>query len=403
VFKIIKLKINKFKIFKLIYYIIYLKGIHNINSQTIAIDTSNHTPRFLLLNQNQTQTNQNGQDGYYDDLRYNNEDVLSSPFKQQQPTYSPLIRRDDPTIPLYATLKPKSIMQNNQRQFSNIYQPYSTINRNNGIQNTPPLPMPRKSNNYQLNVGLIGLPLPPPPPPPPSQQPPIKPKRTFEYAIGPVSRDLHSESGTFLISGEDSLTIPMNYDQQYDMEHLYTTTNNNRIENILINKSQSYSINNHGSTTSLDEEDLDLNDLKDFEDVTFDNLRKPNENKQKINNSSLSSLTAEMGNQKKTQKKLEDEKKIYKQKLEVLEYKENTDKNITNSSDQSLLLKSSGSSFENTINNTNIKNKENEIENSMDTDNSNPINSKLDEVIKEKEQTNNDDIKNPKIYEETEI
>jgi len=261
--------------------------------------------------------------------------------------------------------------------------------------------MPRKSNNYQLNVGLIGLPLPPPPPPPPSQQPPIKPKRTFEYAIGPVSRDLHSESGTFLISGEDSLTIPMNYDQQYDMEHLYTSTNNNRLENILINKTQSYSINNHGSTTSLDEEDLDLNDLKDFEDVTFDNLRKPNENSQKFNNASLSSLTAVIGSQKKTQKKLEDEKNTYKQKFEVLEYKENIDTNVTNSSEQSLLLKSSGSSFENTINNTNIKNKEHVSGNSMDNDNSNAINSKLDEVIKEK--TNNDDIKNPKIYEETEI
>jgi len=65
-----------------------------------------------------------------------------------------------------------------------------------------------------------------------------------------------------------------------------------------------------------------------------------------------------------------------------------------------LLLKSSGS-FENTINNTNIKNKEHVSGNSMDNDNSNAINSKLDEVIKEK--TNNDDIKNPKIYEETEI
>ena len=39
----------------------------------------------------------------------------------------------------------------------------------------------------------------------------------------------------------------------------------------------------------------------------------------------------------------------------------------------------------------------------MDNDNSNAINSKLDEVIKEKEKTNNDDKRNPKIYEETEI
>ena len=67
-----------------------------------------------------------------------------------------------------------------------------------------------------------------------------------------------------------------------------------------------------------------------------------------------------------------------------------------------MLLKSSGS-FENTINNTNIKNKEHESGNSMDNDNSNAINSKLDEVIKEKEKTNNDDKRNPKIYEETEI
>jgi hypothetical protein len=63
--------------------------------------------------------------------------------------------------------------------------------------------------------------LPPPPPPPP----PLKPKRTFEY------------------------TQP-------------ATTTTTKIIN---------------SSTTLDEEDLDLNDLKDFEDVTFDNLRKPAE------------------------------------------------------------------------------------------------------------------------------
>ena len=370
-----------------------------MNSQTIAIDTSNHTPRFHLLNQN-------SHDCYYDDLRYNEDylnqnqpNSLSSPFKQHQ-SYSPIVRRDDPTIPLYATLKPKSILNNHQRQFSNNYKPFSMIHRNNVIQNTPPLPMPRKSNNHQIDGCLQGLPLPPPPPPPPPiHQPPIKPKRTFEYVIGNTSRDhqnnLHSESGTFLISSEDYKTVPLNY----DTDQLLNMNYNNKI---LKYKTQNYSKSNQGSTTSLDEEDLDLNDLKDFEDVTFDNLRKPNEHLHKKKNACLSFSTAEFSNHTKKEPRFENESILYEQKLDCVDYKDELDTNNTNS-EQSLLLKSSGSSSDDTINmSNNNKNKENNVPKSQFGENSKKS-SKFNKEIKETEEINEKNATNFKIYEETEI
>jgi hypothetical protein len=268
------------------------------------------------------------------------------------------------------------------------------VHRNNGIQNTPPLPMPRKSNNHQIDGCLQGLPLPPPPPPPPPiQQPPLKPKRTFEYVIGNTSRDhhnnLHSESGTFLINSDDYKTVPLNYgtDQLSNMNY------NNKI---IKYKTQNYSKSNQGSTTSLDEEDLDLNDLKDFEDVTFDNLRKPNEQIHKKNNGCLSFSTAEMSNHTKN------ESILYEKKLDRLDYKDELDTNNTNS-EQSLLLKSSGSSSENTINmSNNNNNKEIDVAKLKFGENS-KINSKFNKEIKETEEINEKNPTNFKIYEETEI
>ena len=287
---------------------------NNPNNQAIAIDTSNQTPRYHLLNMQQQQ--QNGIESYYDDLRYNNDEnlhlapnnlaIYSSPYKQQ---YSPINRRDDPTVPLYATLKPKlqqhqHNLRQHQQQYSNYasstYLPYSTIQRAPHSNNTPPLPLPR--NGKVLNQQH----LPPPPPPPP-----LKPKRTFEYVIGSASRDLHSESGAFLLASDD-------YDQANELlvcaphDSNYLTNKSRSKQNVKIEQ---------GSTTSLDEEDLDLNDLKDFEDVTFDNLRKPGEqsrqNSHKMNNQS---------------------KRIQQQRLMT-----NDDLNNINNtnSEQSLLLKSS--------------------------------------------------------------
>ena len=69
-----------------------------------------------------------------------------------------------------------------------------------------------------------GFPAPPPPP--------LKPKRTFEYSQTIMTDNINQQG-----------------------------------------RKQS------NSSTTLDDEDLDLNDLKDFEDVTFDNLRKPTEQK----------------------------------------------------------------------------------------------------------------------------
>ena len=101
-----------------------------------------------------------------------------------------------------------------------------------------------------------------------------------------------------------------------------------------------------GSTTSLDEEDLDLNDLKDFEDVTFDNLSKPNE---QVNPKRVVRVSASI---EKAHKQEKENKSITKQLIENLQ---NT--NHSNSSEQSLLLKSSDkSSSENTINNVNLDN-----------------------------------------------
>jgi hypothetical protein len=333
--------------------------------QTIAIDTSNHTPRFHLI-QHQIPDSV----GYYDDLRYTqNEDQLnlySSPYRQNQQSYSPMIRRDDPTVPLYATLKPKLYQQRNQNysNYSNVqinhnnnYGPYLTMHRNMN-NDTPPLPMPRKINgNYQQ--------LPPPPPPPPVM-PPIKPKRTFEYNNGSNnSRDLHSDSGAYLLD-ENSTATPVEFEQ---------------LNNVVVKTKQSKKKleQQQGSATSLDEEDLDLNDLKDFEDVTFDNLRKPGEeplqDKKKNNNNNINnkpSIDMEHNKQLINQK----QKEFYKQqKHKIKQMQENNLDLVANNSEQSLLLKSSSSSSdksssENTINNLNLNTNPNGLQSSSSSSNS---------------------------------
>lgn len=324
-------------------------GSYLANGQTIAIDTSNQTPRYHLLQQQQ-QNNQNA-DCYYDDLRYNAVDehhvqqqagVYSSPYRQNQAgqSYSPMIRRDDPTVPLYATLKPKLMQQQqqHQRQYSSNYAPYSTLHRSN--QNTPPLPLPRRNNGYQLSMGL------PPPPPPPPPLPPVKPKRTFEYVIGaPQNRDLYSESGAFLLAGEDS-TPPVEFEQAELVNYQINFDSKKKHKTTKKSKQHGGYNQEQGSTTSLDEEDLDLNDLKDFEDVTFDNLSKPNE---QVNPKRVVRVSASI---EKAHKQEKENKSITKQLIENLQ---NT--NHSNSSEQSLLLKSSDkSSSENTINNVNLDN-----------------------------------------------
>jgi hypothetical protein len=384
------------------------------NTQHIAIDTSNHTPRYHLLQQQQQQHQslnhgQQQDSCYYDDLRYNNnnnnntttsddqilnnhhhhhqqqqqQNLYSSPYRQQfqlQSSYSPIIRRDiDPTIPLYATLKPKLMMQQqqHQRQYSSNYAQFSTLHRNSGSQcQTPPLPMPRRTGP------CLASPLPPPPPPPPpppAVQAPQKPARTFEYI-----NDLRSESGAFLLSAEDSSTPP-EYEQ--------------------------------GSTTSLDEEDLDLNDLKDFEDVTFDNLRKPGERPtattttttQRKQMSVSSSSTAENianNSTKRRRQQASSAATLHKQKMQSLAFKNEIDAAAVNTnSEQSLLLKSSQSSVtaaaatnevsilaqdNNGIINSNLKKLES--------------NNKFVSVINETNlELESKDANNSKIYEETEI
>lgn len=327
----------------------------------IVIDTSNNTPRMQMLNQQQ----QNGLDSYYDDLRYNDEQIAqlqlqahqnqyASPYKQSsgpQSTYSPMIRRDDPTVPLYATLKPK--LQHQRQYTSNYitsnsnYVPYSTIHRSTVSNSTSTPPTRRLQNNSSNNNNYQVLPPPPPPPPP------VKPKRTFEY--GPTN-DLHSESGAFLLSND------------YD-------SNNEAITEQLVKKNlEKHRIRGEqeGSATSLDEEDLDLNDLKDFEDVTFDNLRRPG------------------------QAKLKQNPKI----------RNNINTNTNNTSEQSLLLKSSESSSENTINNVPIRNNSNELENSS-SKNLNDLNSNNTQTTAVDASSNNTDLNteeiHEKIYEETEI
>lgn len=231
----------------------------------------------------------NNMESYYDDLRYNDEHIAQLQLQAHQskpnPNQSPLVRRDDPTIPLYATLKPK--LQHQRQYTSNYitsnsnYVPYSTMHRSNASNstNTPPARRLQNTNNYQQV-------LPPPPPPPP----PIKPKRTFEYGPSNNNNQLHSESGTFLLNGQNDYDNPEPQNFIKQREH------------------------KSGSATSLDEEDLDLNDLKDFEDMTFDNLKRPEQCKK-------------MGASKKGRQVL------------------------IGRSEQSLLIKSSESSSANTINN----------------------------------------------------
>jgi len=220
---------------------------------------------------------------------------------------------------------------------------------------TPPLPMPRKMNgNYQQ--------LPPPPPPPPAM-PPVKPKRTFEYNNSSNnSRDMHSESGAYLLD-ENSAATPVEFDQ---------------LDNQIAKPKQSKKkLDQQGSTTSLDEEDLDLNDLKDFEDVTFDNLRKPGEEpqdrrKNNNNNNNKPSINMEHNKQLINQK----QKEFYKQqKHKIKQIQENNLDLVANNSEQSLLLKSSSSSSdksssENTINNLNLNTKTNGLQSSSSSSNS---------------------------------
>lgn len=346
-------------------------GAHN---PAIAIDTSNNTPRLQMMNQQQQQ---NGMDSYYDDLRYNDEHIAQlqlqahqsnqfpSPYKQSsgpQSTYSPLVRREDPTVPLYATLKPKQ----HQRQYtsnyitsSTNYVPYSTIQRStlSSNTNTPQLPNSHRSGSNQNNYQV----LPPPPPPPPT-----KPKRTFEY--GASGNDLHSESGAFLLAND------YNGQQEMISEQIYSTH--------LKNKNKSLRKQDEGSATSLDEEDLDLNDLKDFEDVTFDNLRRPEQQR------------------KLSTKVLPPSNRTLKKRIPKVLIGENN-----NTSDQSLLLKSSESSSDNTINNVPMTLTPNDLETSK---NLNDVNSNNTQTTAVDASSNNTDLNieeeiQEKIYEETEI
>lgn len=357
----------------------------------IAIDTSNHTPRYHLLAQQQQQA---AHDSYYDDLRYNlNEEaqqaqIYSSPFRQQQQTasYSPIVRRDDPTVPLYATLKPKLLQANqHQRQYNN-YAQFSTMHRS-----TPPLPAPRRN---QSNLQL------PPPPPPPPILPPVKPKRTFEYVLG-NSRDLHSESGAFLLAEENS-TPPLEFEQSdYDVN--YQTYK--RIKRRPTKKPVA-----NGSTTSLDEEDLDLNDLKDFEDVTFDNLRKPGEEQLKHKKQQQTHKQKQLMMIQQLKQQQEHQKQ---QHLQFKNQKHLLD--LGTNSEQSLLLKSSSSSDKSSSNNNLNNNSPNHENQNVDSSSPNTqttsttSTNKLDEEILDldtnvpninaEEHVQND----KKIYEETEI
>jgi hypothetical protein len=361
------------------------------NNPAIAIDTSNHTPRYHLLHMQQQQQQLQQVEGYYDDLRYHLNDenshhpqamIYSSPYKNE---YSPVTRRDDPTVPLYATLKPKlhhqqqqHHLRHQQQQYyaSNNYLPYTTIQRNNytnNKSNTPPLPLPRNANT---NNNKLSNHLPPPPPPPP-----LKPKRTFEYVIGTASRDLHSESGAFLLASDD-------YEQTNELLVCAPNNNNNKSNKIKQNNKHLAISNNvaQGSTTSLDEEDLDLNDLKDFEDVTFDNLRKPG---QTNGRPSLQKTNRPMSQIKRNNEK------------ELLTNDDLNNNNNTNS-EQSLLLKSSVTSSENNNEDNNNKNntKSDDLKKSIitqstlvtgsETSNSSDVNCNSDEL-------------SSKIYEETEI
>lgn len=323
----------------------------------IAIDTSSQHPKYHLLAQQ-------NMEAYYDDLRFNGDDShqlnYSSPYRTQgSSSYSPLVRRDDPTVPLYATLKPKMANSQHHRQYSSNYMQYSTIHRT-----TPPLPVPvpRRANNFVTGQIQLQLPPPPPPPPVPPVIPPTKPKRTFEYA-----KELQSESGPLLLAEQvvEQNDCDINYQTYKRIKRKPTKSNLSKVvgQNPIPNS----------STTSLDEEDLDLNDLKDFEDVTFDNLRKPNENEQSSSNRFKQHMNAKKSQLILLQQGL---------KKNLLEHGQ-----ASTNSEQSLLLKSSSSSSDKSSSNTNL----------------NPNNESPNTSQCEKNQLISLHNVNDKIYEETEI
>jgi hypothetical protein len=385
---------------------------HQHQQQQIAIDTSNQTPRFHLLHQQQQQHQQ--QDAYYDDLRNaaNGNEIYSSPYRMGQngSGYSPVIRRDDPTIPLYATLKPKLHSQRGQN-----YSAYTTMNRNNN--NTPPLPVQHRKHPHNNNNNNYLLNLPPPPPPPPQIHPPLKPKRTFEY----TNRDLYSDSGALLLNSNNSEASNSNSSHPSDFDTSSNLilnnnmnqagvvgglicVNNPKIDRLKNQYRSNNKNNNNGSTTSL-EEDLDLNDLKDFEDVTFDNLSKPNENHlSNNNNNNNNSKLRNQGQQQNVFRKLKTKhslmNKLQNDMMMISSNKQGS------SSDQSLLLKSSSSSekssSDNTINNIDAKNSatasEQHTNNSPTNQNNEPENEEEKLMLQREQQQLQD-----KIYEETEI
>jgi hypothetical protein len=326
---------------------------------TIAIDTSNNTPRYHLIQPNSNNTNNNESSYYYDDLRYNS----NCRVDQQNPqnSYSP-IRRDDPTVPLYATMKPKLRQQQQQQQQQMIN--YNNLNQHSIDDRIPPS-FPLSKLHYQQ--------LPPPPPPPP----PLKPKRTFEHNysndpsnnINPANHavysgyhlgmDLNSDSGTYLLSDQNNLNNNYIPDTDSSSQQM---TNGSRMTN-----------DDNQSGTSMDEEDLDLTDLKDFEDVTFDNLRRPGQ-QQRLTSSGSSNLDF---NKLKNSNSTNNNNKI-------------------NNSEQSLFLKSSSiDSDTNTIHNSNNNNNNNTCEDVLIAAH--------EKWVKDGDTVMKTAVSSTKVYEETEI
>ncbi|RNA34933.1 leucine-rich repeat-containing 24-like [Brachionus plicatilis] len=266
----------------------------------IAIDTSGHNPKYHHL----PAPHQTTADSYYDDLRFNNCDDshhqlnYASPYRAQSSmSYSPIVRRDDPTVPLYATLKPKTAPSvQHQRQYTSNYVHDCDI-------------------NYQTY------------------------KRIRRK---PTKANLNK-----VVSGD-------------------------RVAN--------------SSTTSLDDEDLDLNDLKDFEDVTFDNLRKPNEHNEVASSS-----------------RFKQHMHIKKSQLIMLQH--GLKKNLlehaqtSNNSQQSLLLKSSSSSSDKSSSNGNL----NANQDWTNTNASHEDNTRVDCAHNHQAQLTTSNADKDKIYEETEI
>lgn len=317
----------------------------------IAIDTSGQNPKYHFLAHQNIET-------YYDDLKFNCEDSPQtnngSPYRTQN-SNSPIIRRDDPTVPLYATLKPKMSNPQHQRQYSSNYLQYSTIQRS-----TPPLPIPRRINNYSS----IQIQLPPPPPPP--VIPPMKPKRTFEY-----SKELQLDNGPYLLNEEtnEPSECDINYQTYKRIKRKPAKANS---------KTKDHNPVPNSSTTSLDEEDLDLNDLKDFEDVTFDNLRKPNEHDQNSGNRLKQHLAVKKSQFILLQQGL---------KKNLLDHGQ-----MSTNSEQSLLLKSSSSSSDKSSSNT-----------ALNPNNDSPNTERISECEKNKNSLDKNPKTNDQIYEETEI